>query len=105
MSVFTDMSPALLQVSDKMKGSSGALKDVWVDVGKLDIAIYDNDAFKSTQSVKYEQSTHTGCTYFKELDHGKGYRIVQGMYIYVVTSFNTSGRITTLLLKRTLYAE
>lgn len=105
MSIFTDFVPAVLQVENGGTGASGAPKKDWQDVCKIDVSIYDNDAFQSTQSAKYEQSTHNGCTFCKDFVPGKEYRIVVGMYAYEVTMFNTSGRFTTLLLKRTLYAK
>lgn len=105
MSVFLDMQPVMLQVNKAVSGASGALKTQWQDICEIDVAIYDNDAFKSTQSAKYEQSTHNGCTYFKDLIPGSEYRLILGDYAYNLTSFNTSGRMTTLLLKRTLYAK
>ena len=54
------------------------------------------------RQVKYEQSTHNGCTFYKNLVPGKEYRLIVGMDNYEITSFNTSGRFTTLLMKRTL---
>lgn len=58
MSVFTDFVPAILQINIQEQGLSGAPKKTWIDVSEIEVSIYDNDAFKSSQSVKYEQSTH-----------------------------------------------
>ena len=105
MSVFTDFVPAILQINIQEQGLSGAPKKTWIDVSEIEVSIYDNDAFKSSQSVKYEQSTHNGCTFYKNLVPGKEYRLIVGMDNYEITSFNTSGRFTTLLMMRTLYAK
>lgn len=105
MSIYTDSVPAMLQMNIQEQGLSGALKKAWVDVSRIEVSIYDNDAFKSSQSVKYEQSTHNGCTFYKNLVPGEEYRLIVGTNIYEITTFNTSGRFTTLLMKRTLYAK
>ena len=52
MSVFTDFVPAILQINIQEQGLSGAPKKTWIDVSEIEVSIYDNDAFKSSQSVK-----------------------------------------------------
>ena len=54
MSVFTDFVPAILQINIQEQGLSGAPKKTWIDVSEIEVSIYDNDAFKSSPSVKYE---------------------------------------------------
>lgn len=98
MSVFTDMVPATLQVNKAEKGASGAVKDNYVNVSAIDVSIYKNDAFKGTQSAKYEKSTHSACTFFKGFQKGEEYRLLIGKSIYYAVDINTLGRFTTLLL-------
>ena len=105
MSIYTDMIPVTVLCNKPVEGLNGAQKENFIPVAEIEVSIYDNDAFKSSQSVKYEQSTHNGCTFYKNLVPGKEYRLIVGMDNYEITSFNTSGRFTTLLMKRTLYAK
>lgn len=102
MSIYTDMMPAMLQVNINVIGTSGAPKQVWEDVENINVAIYDNDSFRSTQSAKYEQSTHNGCSFYKSFMPGKEYRLVVSNDVYEITSVNTSGRVATLLLRKTM---
>lgn len=100
MSIYTDMINATLQKNEPKKGVSGAPKDNWLFVENIDIAIYKNDSFKSNTSAKYEQSTHSGITFFKGFIEGTEYRLLIGLSHYEITDFNTKGRFSTLLLKR-----
>lgn len=100
MSIYTDMVPATLQESAPVPKASGAPAHKWVDVTDIQIAIYKIDSFKSFQNAKYEESTHNGLTFFKDFDDNKEYRIVIGTTPMDITYFNTTGRITTLLLKQ-----
>lgn len=99
MSVYTDFVQVMLQVNDTVKSPSGAQRDNWIDVQKVDAAIYKNDAFKSVQSTKFDKSTHNGLTFHKDYDLKKEYRFVIGMSQYLITDINTQGRFTTLLMQ------
>lgn len=99
MSIYTDMITVTLQSNEPIEGKTGALKENWVFVENIDIAIYKNDSFKSSNSVKYEQSTHSGITFYKGFEEGKEYQLLIGMSKYEVTDFNMTGRFSALLLK------
>lgn len=99
MSIYTDMITVILQKNEPKKSTTGAQKGNWVFVENIDIAIYKNDSFKSNTGAKYEQSTHSGITFFKDFNEGTEYRLLIGMSKYDITDFNTKGRFSSLLLK------
>lgn len=105
MSIYTDMIPAMLQVNEGERGLTGALKYNWIDVKPIDVAIYKNDSFKSVQNEKYQTSTHNGLTFFRDFTNGKEYRLLIGQTPMEITDVNTSGRISTLLLKEISHYE
>lgn len=105
MSIYTDMCTATLQVNEQIKGTSGAHKANWVFVKNIDVALYKNDSFKSITTAKFEQSTHSGMTFFKEFEEGKEYRLLLGLSQYEVTDLNTKGRYCSLLLKQIFLYE
>lgn len=100
MSIYTDMVTVRLERNDALAGLSGALKDNWIKVDDINVAIYKNDSFKTTTNVKYESSSHSGLTFWKGFEEGKEYRMLIGMSKYDITYFNETGRTTTLLLKQ-----
>lgn len=98
MSVITDMKPITLQEKVKIKSPSGAIKEDWKDIKTIDLALYLTDDMKYTQSVRYNESTHTGITFYKGLNkHTNRFR--DGDTIYAITKVNERGRLTSLLLK------
>lgn len=98
MSVITDMKPITLQEKVKIKSPSGAIKEDWKDIKTIDLALYLTDDMKYTQSVRYNESTHTGITFYKGLDKHIN-RFKEGSTIYSITKLNERGRFTNLLLK------
>lgn len=98
MSIVSDMKPIMLQVKEKIKKPSGAVKEEWQDVKMIDVAIYLTDDMKYTQSVRYNESTHTGLTFYKGLDKHTN-RFKDADTIYAITKVNERGRLTGLLLK------
>lgn len=93
-----DMKSIMLQRKEKIKTPTGASKETWVDVGSIDIALYKTNDMLNTQSVRYNNSTHTGLTTCKDIKEGLN-RLIDNKIIYDITSCNTRGRLTTLLLK------
>lgn len=88
----------------KLVGSSktGSKKYGWLTIAEIDISLYKTNSMAMTQSIKYQESTHVGITWYKgveECDQGK-YRLVIADKVYDVTSSNPTGRRTVLLLKR-----
>ncbi|MDC4242534.1 hypothetical protein NE398_20600 [Clostridium tertium] len=98
MSIITDMKPIILQRRKTMPTNSGAPKYEWEDDKAIDVAIYLIDDMKNTQSVRYNESTNTGITFFKNIDKNNN-RLKDGSVIYTITKVNNKGRFTTLLLK------
>ena len=88
----------MLQVKTKKEMPSGAEKEIWEDVKEIYVSIFENNDTLNTQSVKYNESTHTGFTFYKDIKENKN-RLVKEDIIYNITSAKTKGRITTLLLK------
>lgn len=105
MSFYTDMKQCALMVNKPKTGLSGAQKDDYVFLDNVDATIYKNNAFKNVSTVKYQESTHNGLTYFKDFEDGKEYQLITGNVKYQVLDFNTTGRQTTLLLKRIIFYE
>lgn len=97
MSINRDMKKYMLQKNVPTKSPSGAIKDVWTDVQEVDVAVYKTDELKVVASEKYTQSTHTGLTRYKDITADN--RLKKGDTIYEITSCNTEGRLTNLLLK------
>lgn len=98
MSIVADMKPIILQVKEKIKKPSGAIVETWQDIKTIDLALYLTNDMKYTQSVRYNESTHTGITFYKGLDkHTNRFR--DGDTIYTITKVNERGRLTSLLLK------
>lgn len=98
MSVITDMKPIVLQEKIKIISPSGATKEEWQDAKSIDVALYLTNDMKYTQSVRYNESTHTGITFYKGLDkHINRFKDVDT--IYTITKLNERGWFTTLLLK------
>lgn len=98
MSVITDMKPIVLQEKVKIISPSGATKEEWQDAKSIDVALYLTNDMKYTQSVRYNESTHTGVTFYKGLDKHIN-RFKDGSTIYTITKLNERRRLTTLLLK------
>lgn len=98
MSFITDMKPIMLQIKTTIEGTSGADREVWSDVKTIDVAIYLTDDMKNTNSVRYNESTHTGLTFYKGLDKHIN-RFKDGEIIYTITKLNERSRLTSLLLK------
>ncbi|CDG02101.1 Putative uncharacterized protein [Clostridium chauvoei JF4335] len=88
----------MLQVKEKVKKPSGASGEEWKDVKLIDISIYHTNDMKNTQSVRYNESTNTGITFYKDINKNVN-RLKDGDTIYNITKVNTKGRFTTLLLK------
>ncbi|WP_404988173.1 hypothetical protein [Clostridium culturomicium] len=98
MAIITDMKPIMLQERKKVPTNSGSPKYEWVDLKLIDVAIYLTDDMKNTQSIRYNESSNTGITFFKEIDKVKN-RFRDGEIIYTITKVNPKGRFTTMLLK------
>lgn len=94
-----DKKEMLLQAKVKEEMPSGAEKFVWEDVKAIEVAVYKNNDTINTQSVRYNESTHTGITDYKDIQEDKNRLIDSNDIVYEITSANTKARLTTLLLK------
>lgn len=94
-----DMIPCVLEKKEKVKQPSGASKEVWVVDKEIYIAIYDIDDRINTQSVRFNNSTHTGLTAEKSIREGINRLNGKGT-IYTIEGCKLKGRLTQLLLKK-----
>lgn len=81
------------------KGSTiGASKETWNKVRDIQVSFYEIDSRTNTTVAKYNESTHTGLTYDKDIKQGL-YRIVKNEQTYIILSADPKGRLTQLILK------
>lgn len=99
MSINRDMQSVVLQVKTGDDSSTGAKIDGWIDYKTIRVAIYKTNDMAVTQSVKYRESTHTGLTYEREIKESECRLVDKSGTVYEITSADTSGRLTGLLMK------
>ncbi|MCW6112415.1 phage head completion protein [Clostridium sporogenes] len=98
-SINRDMNPILLETKVKTRTPSGATKEEWKESNTIEVAIYDIDDRINTQSVKFNDSSHTGLTrHKKDIKEGIN-RLRKGDTVYNILSAKTKGRLTQLYLK------
>ena len=98
MSIVSNMKSMQLQTKEKVKTPSGAIKETWVDKKIILVSVFKNNDMINTQSIRYNESSHTGLTFNKEVKEGAS-RLVDNNIVYEVISANSQGRINNLLLK------
>ena len=98
MSINRDMRKYVLQVNIPTKSPSGAKKPNWTDVEEIDVAVYKKNDFKMSTSERYMTSSHTGLTYFRDIQADRN-RLVKDGVAYEITDCNPDGRLVNLLLK------
>lgn len=94
----SDMEPIILQKKVETLSPTGAKKYSWEDDRTIQVALYLTNDMKYTQSVQYNESSHTGLTRSKDIDKHNN-RLRQDDAIYTISKVNLKGRLTTLLLK------
>lgn len=99
-SINRDMKHILLEPKVKKRTPSGATKEVWDtdNAITIEVAIYDIDDRINTQSVKFNDSSHTGLTRYKDIKEGVN-RLRKGNTVYNILSSKPKGRLTQLYLK------
>lgn len=97
MSIASNMKKYMLQVKTTEKTSSGLKKEVWKDVQNIDVSILKKSSTLNTQSVKYNDSTHVGITFYQNIKEGLN-RLVDGDRVLSIIDV-TQGRKKVLLLK------
>ena len=98
MSIISDMKPIILQEKIKVISETGAIKYKWVDVKEINATVYLVNDMRNTQSIIYNESTHVGLTYYKDIGNNSN-RLKDGETIYTITKINPRGRFTSMLLK------
>lgn len=98
MSINRDMKEYTLQQNIPAQTESGAGKPMWKNIRKIQVAVYKKNDMRVTASEKYLQSTHSGLIHCKKI-RADEYRLVRDDVVYEITSCNTEGRLTSLLLK------
>ncbi|WP_195264087.1 hypothetical protein [Clostridium sp. 1001275B_160808_H3] len=93
-----NMKPIILQERKRIPTNSGAPRYDWIDIKVINVAIYLTNDMKNTQSVRYNESTNTALTFYKEIDKNNN-RFKDGETIYNIIKVNHKGRFTTMLLK------
>lgn len=99
MSINTDMKSYLLQKNEPIRTESGANRDHWVAVERIDVAVYKKNDLRTTTSIAYTDSTNTGLTWYKGFVKAVKYRLVLGKDIFDIMDSNADSRLTNLLLK------
>ncbi len=99
MSINSNMKAMTLQIKEKVPSKSGAPKYDWLDKGVIYVSIFKTNDMINTQSVRYNQSTHTGLTFNKEIKEGINRLIDTEGTIYEVIGANNQGRLNNLLLR------
>ena len=99
MSINSNMKAMTLQKKKKVESKSGAVKETWQDVDTIYVSIYKNSDNISTQSVRYNLSTHTGLTFYKNIKEGINRLVDSDGIIYNITGANGKSRLNSLLLK------
>lgn len=97
-SINRDMEPMLLESKIKIRTPSGATKETWGNPIEINVAIYDIDDRINTQSVKFNNSSHTGLTRYKDIKEGIN-RFRNGDTVYNILSAKTKGKLTQLYLR------
>lgn len=99
MSINSNMKAMTLQAKKKVESKSGAVKEAWEDVEEIYVSVFKNSDSISTQSVRYNLSTHNGFTFYKNIKEGINRLVDSEGVIYNITSANAKGRLCNLSLK------
>jgi|LGOV01.1.fsa_nt_gb hypothetical protein len=101
MGITANMKAFRLQNKTKIGTESGAQKETWSDGPMVDVSIYQKNERLITQSARYNESTHTGLSFSKNIKAFKNrLRDEETQEIFEITSAVNDGRLTNLLLKK-----
>lgn len=99
MSITSNMETMTLQVKEKVESKTGATKWDWKPVKEINVSMFKTNDMINTQSIRYNESSHVGFTFYKNIKEGIN-RLVDGEgVIYNITGANNKGRLCNLLLK------
>lgn len=99
MALMNDMETYQLQKLNEVEMLSGQKRKEWIDVEKIEVAVYLNNEMAIVGNVKYEQYDCVGLTFYTKFDKKNKYRITNDD-IYTVLSAVKNGVTMHLLLKR-----
>ncbi|UBK38679.1 hypothetical protein KLF44_04500 [Clostridium perfringens] len=98
MSINSNMKSLILQENREIITTSMARKKEWEDLEEpILIAIYETDSRVNTNNARYNDSTHIGLTFNKEISSKN--RLKDGDKIYTITGVNPQGRLSQVFLK------
>lgn len=98
MSINRDMREYTLEEEVSTRTPSGASKKSWESRGTIQVCVKKKNDFRTSSSVVFTESTHSGLTYHKQIKSGH-MRLVRGQETYLITDCNTDSRLTNLTLK------
>lgn len=92
------MKSLILQEYRDIITPSMARKKEWVDLeNPILIAIYETDSRVNTNNARYNESSHIGLTFNKEISSKN--RLKDGDKIYNIIGVNPQGRLSQVFLK------
>lgn len=92
------MKSLILQEYRDIITLSMARKKEWVDLeNPILIAIYETDSRVNTNNARYNESSHIGLTFNKEISSKN--RLKDGDKIYNIIGVNPQGRLSQVFLK------
>lgn len=98
-SIFGNMQTMELQQKIITTGKSGAKKEDWQKIENISISVFKNSDSISVDSVRYNNSTHIGFTFYKNICIGKSRLKDCEGNIYTITGTTMTGRLNNLMLK------
>lgn len=98
LSINSNMKSLILQENKEVIKPSGARKKEWIDIEEpILIAIYETDSRVNTNNARYNESSHIGLTFNKEISAKN--RLRDGNIIYNIIGVNPQGRLSQIFLK------
>ncbi|MDK0900069.1 hypothetical protein [Clostridium perfringens] len=98
LSINSNMKSLILQEYRDIITPSMARKKEWVDLeNPILIAIYETDSRVNTNNVRYNESSHIGLTFSKDISAKN--RLRDGNMIYNIIGVNPQGRLSQVFLK------
>lgn len=84
----------------KTQGKLNQWIESWEEIQPIEVVVSSNLYSNVTNDIVYRIYADTAITKFKTFEDGATYKIADADNEYEITSINTSGRYTQLLLKK-----
>lgn len=97
MSINSNMRSFKIQASEEVLTPSLSRKKEWVDKEDVLVAIYETDSRVNTNNAIYNESSHIGLTFNKNIS--SNHRLNDGDKIYIINGSIPQGRLNQLFLK------